>query len=732
MANYDFSTLNSADLEELVCDLLNAELENGSPGKYRTFKDGRDAGIDILYSIEGNDHEHVGQVKHYYRTGIKGLLAEFKNNEVDNVRKLDPGKYIVATSVDLTQSNTKKISQIFKPYIKSLSDIYGKKDLNRLIEDHESVLDVHYKLWLSDASVLKKILSSDLEFRSTDFFKEELTKRIRIYVKTDLFDIIREDLKINNFVVITGEPGVGKTTLAEMLTYEYIKEGYKLHYIIDDISEVEKVLKDDNSKQIFYFDDFLGSNSAEINRAQGSERALTNIIKRIKRMTNKKMIFTTRSIVLNTVTQNSERFRRFNRSLNETVFHLGQYGDASKEMLLRNHIDESTMGENLKRVIRQHKIFNFVVSHENFNPRSVEYITLEENIEDFDEVGYEKFIYENFNNPSEIWKHAYEHQIDDIDRWILNTLLTFNQKVDINLLEAALNKRLEVCVDATSKIKVNAFQNSIGKLDKGFLIRRGEIVDFINPSLKDFLNNYLQHDSWELTCMLSSIKYVLQLSKPFLEMLNKKNIFLPDNLKNDFILNYSSYTRKNYEDEDLIYLATIINNYIKGGEKDAVLVEIIESISDWEALYKNYELNMSFKEFVSATRFNERVSLTLKERTEEIVNDLFVGENDLEAAIDLLVDLTDIFELDFNDFNESRIVTHLDDLFGEHIENEIESLKEWITEVSEIDDFRDNLERLGDKISDTGLIYTIDQTELECDWEYIADHNNYKRLMEKD
>lgn len=417
MAHYDFSTLNSSDLEDLVCDLLNAEIPDDSPVRYKTFKDGKDKGIDFLYSTEENLYEQVGQVKHYYRTGFSGMLTDLKAMEVDKVTKLDPNRYIFATSVDLLVSETEKIKAAFEPYIKDLNDIYGKKNLNSLIESHDNILANHFKLWFSDTSVLTKILNSDLQFRSSDLFENELKKRLRLYVKTSSFDLIRENLAEHNFVMITGEPGVGKTTLAEMLIYEYLKDDYKLLFILSDIKEVERVLVNDDSKQIFYFDDFLGSNSAEINKSQGSESAFLNIIGRIKRMTNKKFIFTTRSIVLNTVIQESEKFKRFSKKSNEVVFQLTEYSSAIKEELLKNHIDESEIEINLKNIILRKDIFDFIVSHQNFNPRSVEFITINENVKMFNEREFESFIRENFNNPNEIWKHAYDNQIDDTDRW---------------------------------------------------------------------------------------------------------------------------------------------------------------------------------------------------------------------------------------------------------------------------------------------------------------------------
>src|SRR6185312_9043378 len=98
MADFDFSTLNSTDLEELTCALLNAKEPSNSRIKYRTFKEGKDKGIDILYSSDLKDYEHVGQVKHFFRTGFDGLYNVLEKQELKKVRLLNPTKYIIATS----------------------------------------------------------------------------------------------------------------------------------------------------------------------------------------------------------------------------------------------------------------------------------------------------------------------------------------------------------------------------------------------------------------------------------------------------------------------------------------------------------------------------------------------------------------------------------------------------------------------------------------------------------
>ncbi len=78
MSNFNFSTLNSTDLEEFVCDLLNAqEKSNNNRIIYRTFKEGKDKGIDFLYSTPLNQYSIVGQVKHYFRSGFNLRFVDF-------------------------------------------------------------------------------------------------------------------------------------------------------------------------------------------------------------------------------------------------------------------------------------------------------------------------------------------------------------------------------------------------------------------------------------------------------------------------------------------------------------------------------------------------------------------------------------------------------------------------------------------------------------------------------
>jgi len=736
MAEYDFSTLNSSDLEELVCDLLNADQPSNSPIKYKTFKDGKDKGIDFLYSTKKNEYEHVGQVKHYYRTGYNKLLTVLHDEELPKVKFLKPKKYIFATSLDLSVLNVQKISDLFKPYIENLNDIYGKKNLNMLLEQHDKVLTNHYKLWFSDTTVLRKILNSDLEFRSSLLTDDTFKRRLRIYVQTPIFDQARKYLKENKFIVITGQPGVGKTTLAEMLVYDYIKEDYSLTYIIDDIKDAEKVLTPDSSKQIIYYDDFLGSNEVEINKAKGRETILRKILRLIISYENKVLVFTTRSFLLNTAIAESENLNRFNIKANESVLELTEYNGNIKRAILRNHVEDSDLKNEIKDFLRAKKNESFITEHTSFSPRIVEFITNKEVVNKMTVLEYENFLYSSINSPINIWEHAYNYQIKEDDRLLLNTLLSFGDSARIYELENAFHGRIDLEVQTNNKKKeVLAFKKALKRLADGFIVIKdnNRKVQFINPSLTDFLISYLRNDSDEVIRIAKSVRYTSQLTKRLFSLSSTQKTKIPDALEERLINNYSSFLSNNDDDGELIQLALVIYKYIQSEKAEKVVCEIINKIDDWSYLHEDYSLNTYFREFLQAIQGNNKVYQIVEEKIVDILLELIKGENEIFNAIKMLEEFLLDYNINLRFFDSRAITTHFEDLLSEYIDQEIYELKDIITDKSEADFKREEIVELTSRISKSGVRIEPNLDEFdEIEWLEIAIANEFTRQIEKD
>ncbi|GJM65157.1 restriction endonuclease [Persicobacter diffluens] len=129
MNEYDFSTLNDKEFEKITLDLLNKKLGL----TFQSFKKGKDKGIDLRYSSNTNNNKIIVQAKHYVGSSFAQLKHTLKNKEFEKVKKLQPLRYIVVTSLPLSAQEKDEIKLLIQPYIKTANDIYGKDDLNDLL-----------------------------------------------------------------------------------------------------------------------------------------------------------------------------------------------------------------------------------------------------------------------------------------------------------------------------------------------------------------------------------------------------------------------------------------------------------------------------------------------------------------------------------------------------------------------------------------------------------------------
>lgn len=251
MKNYDFNILSPFEFECFSRDILikREGLE------FKNFADGRDGGIDLRYCSPTNGTIIV-QAKRY--KDYTSLFSTLKK-EVVKVKKLNPDRYIIVTSVDLTANNCDEIKTIFDPYIKSESDILGKQDLNKLLSRYPEVELHYFKLWLASTDVLETFLNKKVVNQSK-FQLEIINECVRTYVMNPSFSEALDILDKNRYVVISGVPGIGKTTLARLLVFYFLtKGGYdKFYYVPSNIDDAYNVF-DKDSKQVFFFDDFLGN-----------------------------------------------------------------------------------------------------------------------------------------------------------------------------------------------------------------------------------------------------------------------------------------------------------------------------------------------------------------------------------------------------------------------------------------------------------------------------------------
>ena len=502
MTEYDFKNINPIEFEALSNDLLSALFEI----HVERFKPGKDLGIDgrFFHLSEGKT---IIQSKHYAETGFPSLLRDLIKNEFPKIKKLSPEKYIVSTSVSLSPQEKEKIKTALAPYIKDSSYIFGKNDLNALIRKYPKVEKAHYKLWIASSTVLAHFLNAEIYNASHHVISEAYSKSSH-YAFTHAHSIAKDKINSSNVLVITGEPGVGKTTLAEQICLEFVADEYEFITINSDIEEGFKVYTQDN-KQIFYFDDFLGKNYLETLRLNEDARIM-QFISLIGKSKNKKFILTSRTNILDQGYRIGPSFIYQNIKNREYILDVTNYTPEDKAKILYNFLWRSTLTQDFIELIVSNKKYREVVYHKNYNPRLLEFITSSDHVINIEPNNYIRYIDESLKNPKDVWNHPYTVQLDDTSRAIVDLLVFGNGRIEESSLRKAYSNYLSNNRNANRSNISRDFDSTMSVLSRSFAKRAigqkritvngqnkyEEVVSYtpFNPSISDFVLGKFSND----------------------------------------------------------------------------------------------------------------------------------------------------------------------------------------------------------------------------------------------
>lgn len=735
MSNYTFLNLSPSEFEDLSRDLLQKEWNS----TLETFTEGRDNGIDLRYSSD--DNNTIIQCKRY--SDFNNLLSNLKL-EKKNVVELNPDRYVIVTSVALTPPRKDQILEIFQPYIKTTNDILGKNDLNNLLNKFPEVEKQHFKLWLSSTTILDRILHSKV-YNQSNFEIETIEETVNVYVDNASYYDAINIIKDKKYVIISGIPGIGKTTLARVLVFHYLANGFEdFIYLSDSINDGYNLYKD-GKKQVFLFDDFLGTNFLENKLTNNEEQRIVKFIDRVSKSNDKLIIFTTREYILAQAKQKYDAFNDPSLEFAKCIIDLSQYTKLVKAKILYNHLFFSNISTQHIDDLLNKKTYISIINHRNYNPRIIQTITKDDIWKSIQPIDFSEKFLEFLTNPKSIWKHVFENQISKLSQVTLLNLMACGTPIlaeDLKIVTQNFAKQNHqkyglVYSDIEFKKTLRELENTFIKISKD----RDNIlaIEYQNPSVQDFLvfyfkdfDDYIQ-DILNCSNTFNQLFRIFSFKKSFtfenrIQLSNENIEIVINKLINEFdylnstTLNGSTYKWSKDEFSDytkLDYIISNINIYEYPNVSDFTKNKFI-SVYDIGEL-EDSELGSFIRlieEFQEEIDFDER----------DVINECSNFVNDIND-LDLFERLDSVYP------NFNKIV--MDD---SHTTLRIQTILELEAEHSE-----DDLELALDDLINRAKRYKIDESEIkktieekikrkEDEEEYIDwdSRNNTKNNQEAD
>lgn len=503
MAQYDFKNLSPIDFEILSRDLL----QEDKGIRFESFKSGKDQGIDFRHSTN-SDGKIIVQCKHYAETGFDKLYYNLCKYELPKVKLLNPKSYILVTSLALNPSQKDKIVKEFDPYIVCTGDIYCQGDVNNLLTKYQKIEKDHFKLWFASTTVFEQMLNKRL-LNITREALDTIKEHARYYVHNESYPEALKILSKYNFCIIAGMPGIGKTTLAEMISIHYLEQKYDVVKVLSDISEASE-FDYLNQKKIFFYDDFLGQNSLADKLNKNEDQKLLEFIRAIGRSKFSKLILTTREYILNQAKMKYEKLDRENFQLETCLIDLSKYTRAMRAKILFNHLYFSDIPDKYKESLLKNNTYIRIIDHKNYNPRIISVMTKHLNLNFAEPDEYSEVFISNLENPYNLWKHAFEEQLSFAAKNLLIVLGTFSTEILLDDLQRAFNSYNRAQSDRYNTTHTPLdFKRALKELDGTFIIsekiKKKIVLKFQNPSIVDFIKGYFTLEYLDIDLLLNSV-----------------------------------------------------------------------------------------------------------------------------------------------------------------------------------------------------------------------------------
>lgn len=710
MPNYNFYDVFYASplrFQQFACAVMSVR-ENCV---FQRFGEGRDGGIDGLYIADGE--RTILQAKRTAATG-RALMGILRGER----RRLQAGvcsRYILVLSARSIPDEQKEEIRALFPEIRSTNDIVTGEDLNGYLElpEYAHIEKEYHEFWLRSGNyleaLLEKHMTRDILIRSEARIR--LTeKEKKTFIETELFADALEILRAYQRVIISGEPGAGKTAHAVCLADYCVRiDGYKELYFVNSLEEIERILSADNEKKVVVFDDFWGHGSFSESRVElNADRRMQELFRVLPHYPNVRLIFTTREFVLQQGLVSFPELEEMSGA-DKITLRLGDYTLPQRAGILYRHLDAVDLGYEYVEAVFERR--EAIIHCEAYSPRSVGYFLENVPAEGKEPSEYAEMMVEYVRAPYKYFESIFA-QLSYGAKLICLLLLLAEDEIRV---DPELKKEFMAVADACGdKADKEKFTNYLRELEGAFTEIKNSfyagdeelVLDFLNHSIRDFMKDYLDShiEAYEMMFAEKCIYYnqlvymasEMNISDPCRRIILDRMIEERNQLKYSFVFNM---------DVDYYYSA------------DA---------SAWE-----YESNKIWQLYrLCRKRYDERVYRFLEKYCGKLVEGLYEAKlerSQMETLIDMITPMQEMgwqpdgkkllkayydnirwaSELDMLKVLRPCCPEYFDEFMAEHLDEIRERLPGLILEDIEyyLDEW-DGDERIDTLISDAPLMFS--------------------------
>lgn len=488
---YNLSALDDREFETLCDDLIGQRLGVS----VKRGKGGRDGGIDGSF-LQGSE-QGVVQAKHYGATGFSGLLSELKKSEVKRAERIGAPRYILMTSCGLSEGNRDDVLAVYHGLIVSREDIFSGDDICAELSKPENdwILQKHYKLWLSSVTALEEFCG-DGNYTKSLAVLDEIKSDLKVAVRTEPYSRALLKLDTDGILIIGGQAGTGKTTLAKQLVQELVfSRHYQLVASDFDIGIFERQLGARRDQRlVFYLDDFLGANIMDVLRDNRDAR-IVSFIRRIRAAEGGryKLIMTSRTNIIRDAENNSAKLSDARISEHVLTLSDDRLSRIDRASILYSHLYHGTVSEEYKGRVYENENYFKILDHRNFNPRIVSYCFAGHLVDPRyrSENDVMTYIREMLDHPERIWRDCFG-SFNRFEIYVVSTVF-LKGEIDADALIDVCGKMLSE--DSFREFFATSIEDVLKKLCCSVLTRTvrmtrlGEAVEYslFNPSVGDYI-----------------------------------------------------------------------------------------------------------------------------------------------------------------------------------------------------------------------------------------------------